>query len=449
MIQEQLNTRFYIETYGCQMNEYDSLIAQNILEKSQARRVHTPEEAHLILLNTCAIRENAHEKIYNRLRSLEYLHKKGIKIGILGCMAQNLKEDLLYENLPIDFLMGPDALRYLPLQLIKKNIGSTKRAYLKLSKTETYSDLTPSIEHHLSSSKNSFSAFVSIQRGCDNFCSFCVVPHTRGRERSRSVDSIANETNYLVKNKFKSIVLLGQNVNSYRYDGFDFYGLIKELLLKTRIDRIYFTSPHPKDFPRKLIDLMSEEPRFCSQIHIPLQSGSNEVLKRMRRDYTQESFLDMIQYIKDRIPDIVLSTDVIVGFPDETESQFQETLKTMEEADFDFAFMFAYSERKGTSAKKLYQDNIFWKEKKWRLKLMIEEQQKRSLRKNMPYIDKEVEVLVEGRSKRNKNDYKGSLSNGKKAVFQSEQKFQRIIGNYIPIKINSVTSNTLLGSHIN
>ena len=454
-VKRSTETTFYIETYGCQMNEYDSMIAQNILETDRAKRVSKPDEADMILLNTCAIRENAHEKVYNRLRSLEHLHKRGAQIGVLGCMSQNLKEDLLYENLPIDFVMGPDSFRELPLRLSRLNEpdgqsskpGLLKTAHLKLSRTETYDDLTPSIEHHLNSSKNKITAFVSIQRGCDNFCSFCVVPFTRGRERSRSVEHIVGEIRALSQGGFKAVVLLGQNVNSYLFDETDFHGLVSAILKKTNIERIYFTSPHPKDFPEKLIDLMRDEPRFCSQIHMPLQSGSNEVLKRMRRGYTRQGFLKLVDSIRRRVDDVSITTDVIVGFPGETQEQFQETLSVMEEASFDSAFMFAYSERKGTSASKMYPDDTPWEEKKSRLETLIKEQEQRSFKKNEAYQGRTVSVLVEGPSLRNPRDLKGSLQNGKKVVFRSQNKAGELLGKFIDVKIHSVTSHTLLGTH--
>ncbi len=441
-------TTFFIETYGCQMNEYDSLIAQNILEKNKAVRVAQADQADMILLNTCAIRENAHEKVYNRLRSLEYLQKKGAKIGVLGCMSQNLKEDLLYENLPIDFILGPDSFRELPAYFSYFSKQTT--SHLKLSKTETYDDLTPSVEHHLNSSKNKITAFVSIQRGCDNFCSFCVVPFTRGRERSRDFESIISEVKELSENGFKSIVLLGQNVNSYLHQGIDFHGLIKKILKNTRIARIYFTSPHPKDFPEKLLNLMADEPRFCNQIHLPLQSGSNQVLERMRRGYTRETFLKLVDTIRHKVKDVAISTDVIVGFPGETKQQFEETLSIMNEASFDHAYMFAYSERKDTSASKLYPDDIVKDEKKRRLNIVIQQQQSRSLEKNKIYIRRSVPTLIEGYSRRSSEKFKGSLTNGKKVVFKPatdelKANIEHQLGKTVQVSIHSVTSNTLIG----
>ena len=315
--------QFYIETYGCAMNEYDSLLAGKILEQN-AVQTQSAEEADVILLNTCAIRENAHQTVYNRLKELGHLHKGGAKIGILGCMAQNLREDLLYENLPIDFIMGPDALRNLGTILDGENSGKAgvaPRSYLALSRLETYDDIVPSFEHHMRERGNKTTAFVTIQRGCDNFCAFCVVPYTRGRERSRPLLSVVDEVKSLVDHGVKSVVLLGQNVNSYHHESAKFVNLIEALLAKTTIERIYFTSPHPKDFPLELFDLMAAEPRFCNQVHMPLQAGANRTLKRMKRNYTREEFLQIVENVRSRVADVAISTDVIVGFPGESDAK--------------------------------------------------------------------------------------------------------------------------------
>ena len=395
------NKTFYIETYGCQMNEYDSLIAEKILNRNDSVKVDDPNLANLILLNTCAIRENAHEKVFNRLRSLEHLHKAGAQVGVLGCMVQNLREDVLYQNLPIDFILGPDELRKLT-QIKNQGESAEPAAHLKLSKTELYDDIIPTVEHHLNNSNNSITAFVTIQRGCNNFCSFCVVPYTRGRERSRSPESVVEEIKQLVKGGIKSVVLLGQNVNSYKHQTADFATLIEQILLKTKVPRVYFTSPHPKDFPDRLINLMANEERFGSQVHMPLQAGSNEVLKRMKRNYTKETFLELVDAFRSKVPHVAITTDVIVGFPGETEEQVEETRAVMKQANFDSAFMFAYSARKGTLASKLYEDNIEETEKKRRLTMIIEEQMKRSLDINNTYKNKTFAVLVEKKSRKDK-----------------------------------------------
>jgi tRNA-2-methylthio-N6-dimethylallyladenosine synthase len=447
VVEEKVQTQFYIETYGCQMNEYDSLLAQKILEGS-AGQTRNINEADIILLNTCAIRENAHQKIYNRLRELGRLHKQGARIGILGCMAQNLREDLLYENLPVDFIVGPDALRNLKslATSVPTAAGTPKQSFLQLSRSETYDDVVPTFEHHMQDRDSLVTASVTIQRGCDNFCAFCVVPQTRGRERSRPVDSIVTEIQALVAKGVKSVILLGQNVNSYNHGEARFVNLIEALLARTTVDRIFFSSPHPKDFPLELIDLMAAEPRFCNQVHMPLQAGANATLKRMKRNYTREQFLDIVQSVRSRVPDVAITTDVIVGFPGETEADFRETLEVMELANFDSAFMFAYSERKGTIAQRLYPDDIPEPVKKARLAELIERQLARSLKNNQRYIDATVKILVEQPSRRDPNEWIGRMSNGRRVVFAPafppDEKFP---GTSVSLRVTGASSQVLRG----
>ena len=433
--------RFYIESYGCQMNVYDSLIARRILKEYQATPVDQIESANLILLNTCAVRESAHQKIYSKLKSLYPLWRRGVRIGILGCMSQNLKEELLEKDLPIDFILGPDALKELP-KFLEKDLPE-ERAYLRLNKKELYEEFTPTLEEHLSVGK--ISAFITIQRGCNNFCTFCVVPYTRGRERSRAPESIIREIKELEKAGIKIITLLGQNVNSYRYEKYRFVDLVKKIFDETQIEALYFTSPHPKDFPRELIELMAEEKRFIRMVHIPLQAGSNRILRMMKRNYTKEEFLSLIERFRSMVEDVCITTDVIVGFPTETEEEFEETLEVMEKANFDFAFMFAYSERKGTIAKKLYPDNIPYEEKKRRLEILIEEQEKRSLRNQKKYIGKKVEVFVEGRARRTPDKLFGRMRNGRKVVFSSSSSLEDLLGKWVEVDIHSCSSHTLFG----
>ncbi len=441
--------QFYIETYGCAMNEYDSLLAGKILGQS-AQQTQSAEDADVILLNTCAIRENAHQTVYNRLKELGHLHKRGAKIGILGCMAQNLREDLLYENLPIDFIMGPDALRNLGQILDGENsgtAGTAPRSYLALSRLETYDDIVPSFEHHMRERGNKITAFVTIQRGCDNFCAFCVVPYTRGRERSRPLLSVVDEVKSLVEHGVKSVVLLGQNVNSYRHESAKFVNLIEALLAKTTIERIYFTSPHPKDFPPELIDLMAAEPRFCNQVHMPLQAGANSTLKRMKRNYTREDFLRIVENVRSRVADVAISTDVIVGFPGESDADYRETLEVMAAADFDSAFMFAYSQRRGTIAQKLYPDDVAEEVKKARLAELIDEQLKRSHRNNKRYIGQLVEAMAEQPSRRNAAEWVARMRNGRKIIFPPQMEIPAdFSGSTLSLKIASASSQVLRGS---
>ena len=437
--------QFYIETYGCAMNEYDSLLAGKILEQNAAQ-TSDAAAADVILLNTCAIRENAHQTIYKRLKELGHLHKRGAKIGILGCMAQNLREDLLYENLPIDFIMGPDAIRNLSAIFAEKPESEPNRSFLNLSRTETYDDIVPSFEHHMRERENKTTAFVTIQRGCDNFCAFCVVPYTRGRERSRPVTSIVGEVENLVANGVKSVVLLGQNVNSYRHESARFVNLIETLLAKTTIERIYFSSPHPKDFPDELIALMAAEPRFCNQVHLPLQAGGDATLRRMKRNYTRAEFLKIVENVRSRVADVAISTDVIVGFPGESDADFRQTLEVMQLANFDTAFMFAYSERKGTIANRLYPDDIPEAEKKARLAELIEQQLARALKNNQKYIGRTVSAMVEQPSKRNPAEWAARLTNGKKIIFDPRGLDLPIVaGNLVSLTVDGASSQVLKG----
>lgn len=439
--------QFYIETYGCQMNEYDSLLAGKIMEQNGSQ-TSDAAAADVILLNTCAIRENAHQTVYNRLKELGHLHKRGAKIGILGCMAQNLREDLLYENLPIDFIMGPDGFRNLgALFGDKKEPGAPAlpKSFLNLSRTETYDDIVPSFEHHMRERECKVTAFLTIQRGCDNFCAFCVVPYTRGRERSRPAESIVSEVNALVENGVKSVVLLGQNVNSYHHEKTRFTGLIETLLAKTTIERIYFSSPHPKDFPNELVELMAKEPRFCNQVHMPLQAGADATLKRMKRNYTRTEFLKIVDTFRSRIADVAISTDVIVGFPGESDADFRETLEVMELANFDTAYMFAYSERKGTIANKLYPDDIPEAVKKARLAELIDRQLERAQRNNALFIGRTVEAMVEQPSRRNAAEWVARLRNGKRIIFPPAAITADLPGSTVSLTVESASSQVLKG----
>jgi len=441
---------YYIETYGCQMNEYDSLITESLLDQSKAVKVALPEEADLILINTCSVRENAHQKIFNRLQSIAHLQKKGAKIGILGCMAQSLGDDLLDKNLPLNFVVGPDSLRTLVKSMESDRDSKEKSIHIKLSKTETYEDIIPTIDHHQGIKKDILSAHVAIQRGCDKFCSFCIVPFTRGRERSRAPESVIKEINLLVENGIKSIVLLGQNVNSYHHENTSFTSLVQMILEQTPLERIYYTSPHPKDFPLELIKLTAENQRVGTQIHIPLQSGSDRMLEKMKREYTSAEFLQLVKNFRSSIENLSISTDVIVGFCGESDEDYQQTLDVMEEAQFDSAYMFAYSPRPHTYAWNHYSDDIAPEIKSQRLQKLIDLQHQRALAINEAYRGKSFEVMIETISRKDSHSLQSVMRNGKKVIVPVAENIpvvmDRLLGKRFIVEITGATSHSLRGT---
>ena len=433
------NNRYYIETYGCQMNVYDSELVENQLKKTGYSQTDDIESANLIFLNTCAIREKAQETVHNRLNSLEYLKRRNpnILIGVLGCMAQNLKDDLLLNKPYVDIILGPDSYRRIP-EIIQNRMNSLEHVVdTTLSKYEIYDDLFPS-------RKEGVNAWVSIMRGCDKFCTFCIVPFTRGRERSRPVKSIVDEAKDAVKNGYVEITLLGQNVNSYTTPNGDFPDLLEKVAQVKGIKRIRYTSPHPQDFDDKLLNIMSKYDNICNHIHLPLQAGSDTVLKRMNRTYTKKEFISLVKKIRHVLPDCSISTDIIVGFPGEEESDFHETLEMMKINKFNFAYMFKYSSRPGTKASE-YDNQIDEKIKQKRLEKLIKIQLEMTLLQNKKKIGSIEYVLIEKESKKSSDFWSGRTDGNTWTIIE---KNDENIKDIIPVIITDARGITLFGKSL-
>ena len=441
-----LSKKVRIETYGCQMNVADSEVVAAMMEMAGYEPTENDTEAAAVLLNTCSIRDNAEQKIYSRIAYWNSLRRKlgrNIIIGVIGCMAERLKQELI-EKHGVDIVAGPDAYLDIPNLVAAAETGAPA-INIELSTTETYRDIVPS-----RIGSNGVSGFISIMRGCNNFCSYCIVPYTRGRERSREPESILRELADLRTRGFKEVTLLGQNVNSYNFnpdgaDAVDFPALLAMVAEAAPDMRIRFTTSHPKDMSDKTLEVVAAHHNIARHIHLPVQSGSNSVLKAMNRKYTREWYLDRVEAIRRIIPDAGLSTDMFTGFHNESEEDFQETLSLMREAGFDSAFMFKYSERPGTLASREMPDNVPEDVKIDRLNRMIALQNELSLESNRQDIGKEFEVLVEGTSKRNTSELFGRTSQNKVAVFPAGSHKP---GDFVRVRVNDATSATLLAELI-
>jgi len=437
--------RLYIETYGCQMNLSDSEIVGSIMAEDGYETIDGSENADIIFINTCSIRDNAEQRIRKRLKEIKKMKKANpdLKVGILGCMAERLKQQLLDEEEVVDLIVGPDAYRDLP-ELIKTVESGRRAINVLLSEEETYAEIEP-----VRLGSNKISAFISIMRGCENFCTYCVVPFTRGKERSRDPETIINEAKDLVAKGYKEVTLLGQNVNSYSWNSNGEKVSFPELIVKVADVspelRVRFATSHPKDISDELIKTIANTPNICNAIHLPFQSGSNDVLKRMSRKYTREWYMDRISTIKKYIPDCGVSTDIIAGFCGETEEEHKETLSLMEWVGYDYAFMFKYSERPNTIAQKKYTDDVPETVKSRRLTEIIDLQQVLSLRSNKQNLGRTFEVLVENFSKKSDADLAGRNSQNKMVVFPKKD-FK--IGDYVMVKITDCTAATLIGEAV-
>ena len=446
----QYKKRFYIESYGCQMNFADSEIVASILNKEGFGATRNLEEADLIFINTCSIREKAEQTVRKRLTEFRKLkqQKKGMLVGVLGCMAERLKSKFLEEEKLVDIVVGPDAYRTLP-GLVEEAEGGQKAVNVLLSREETYADISP-----VRLDSNGVSAFVSIMRGCNNMCSFCVVPFTRGRERSRDISSIIRECRDLFEQGFKEVTLLGQNVDSYYYfdeakdETVTFADLLEKVALISPLLRVRFSTSHPKDITDDVLHTMAKYENICKYIHLPVQSGSSRVLQLMNRTYTREWYMARVDRIRQIMPDCGISSDIIAGFCTETKEDHKDTLSVMEYSRYDMSYMFFYSERPGTLAERRYKDDIPLEVKKRRLQEIVELQNRLSQESNKRDIGKIFKVLIEGDSKKSDKDWMGRSSQNKVVVFPKEN-FELKTGDYVDVMVNDCTQATLLGKIVN
>jgi tRNA-2-methylthio-N6-dimethylallyladenosine synthase len=431
----------HLETFGCQMNEYDSELVRSLMKQNGFVFTDERERADVILMNTCAIRENAHNKVYKHLSELKKLKRqRPLVVGVLGCMAQNLKEELTDVQPLVDVLVGPDAYRQLPNlirdAMLAQEEGLDKKGLaVDLSEYETYHDIIPD-------RSDGVNAWIAVMRGCDNFCSFCVVPYTRGRERSRDPEGVVEEARRIAEQGFKQITLLGQNVNSYRSGDWDFARLITAVADVPGIKRVRFTSPHPKDFPSSLLEAVVSHPNICKQIHLPLQSGSDRMLGLMNRTYTNKEYRTLVHRIRNLRSDIVLSTDIICGFCGESDEDFAETYRLVEESRFHSAFIFKYSERKNTIAERKFSDDVSEPVKTERVTRLFDLQRTISHERNREYINTTVPVLVEGDAKRSSAQGMGK-TDGNITVVWDKSAIASQPGDMISLTIYDASSTTL------
>ena len=443
------NKKFYIESYGCAMNFADSEVVASILQESGYGATKHFEDADLILVNTCSIREKAELTIRKRLTEFRKAKesKSGRLVGVLGCMAERLKSQLLEEEKLVDLVVGPDAYRSLPALIIEAETGQ-KAVNVLLSRDETYADISP-----IRLDSNGVSAFVSIMRGCNNMCSFCVVPFTRGRERSRDAHSIVAEAQDLFDKGYKEITLLGQNVDSYYWvdevnnSTITFALLLEKIALISPSLRVRFSTSHPKDITDEVLHTIAKYENICNYIHLPVQSGNNRILQLMNRTYTREWYMAKIDRIREIIPNCGISADIIAGFCSETEAEHQETIDIMQYSKYDYGYMYFYSERPGTLAARRYEDDVPEEIKKRRLAEIVEVQYQLSLQSNKNDVGKIFKILVDGESKKDINFWKGRNDQNKVAVFAKEN-FPIKKGDYVHVKITSCTKGTLLGEYV-
>lgn len=443
--------KLYVESYGCQMNFSDSEIVASILNENGYDTTSNADEADVVLINTCAIRDNAEQRVRNRLQNLNKSKKQNpnLVVGVLGCMAERLKSQLLEEEKLVDLVAGPDAYRELPSLISEVETGQ-KAVNVQLSREETYAEISP-----IRLDSNGVTAFISIMRGCDNMCSFCVVPFTRGRERSRDPETIVQEAKDLFNRGYREVTLLGQNVDSYRWNltrkgevkdetmpTVNFAQLMEKVALVSPELRIRFSTSHPKDMTDEVLEVMAKYENICNYIHLPVQSGNNEVLQKMNRGYTREWYLNRIEAIRRIIPGCAISTDIIAGFCTETDEQHKDTVDLMKEVKYDFAYMFKYSERPKTLAQRKFEDDVPEEVKTKRLQEIIDIQQQSSLESNQRAVGNVYKVLVEGTSKRSTEQLFGRNSQNAVIIFPKEDAKP---GDYVHVKVNSCTAATLIG----